>query len=129
MFETALEITEEPISRNDMPGTRFKVAGGGYDGGSHIDVVESKWSPTKYSIIEFLTDPKSRGTGIGGKLLDAAINKYRNEISAACSSKESLTMVYNRGFRGLGDNKEKSLAELEVVRQEYSSVTLTSENI
>tara|TARA_R110000850_G_C9996087_1_gene467983 strand:+ start:30752 stop:33736 length:2985 start_codon:yes stop_codon:yes gene_type:complete len=93
--------------------------------GGSIDIVESEFAPAKNSIVEFFVDEGSRGQGIGGQLLDEAIKKYGGDLSGAFSSKESLQAAYNRGFRGLGGNKGKTLAKLEAERAANSSVTLS----
>jgi len=95
------------------------------DGTGNIDIAESQWSPTKYGITNFLVDEVSRGKGIGGGLLDEAIADYGDELSGAFSSKESLKAAYNRGFRGLGSRKDMDLEQLEKVRRDDSSVSLS----
>lgn len=113
------KIVSAPVAWGDMKGKRYTLGKG------HIDVVESKWSPTSHSIVEFLVDESERGKGIGGQLLDHIITIYGAKLSGAFSSKESLTLAYNRGFRGLGDNKHLDLNGLERERKSDSSVTLS----
>jgi hypothetical protein len=115
-----IKVSKSPFDLGGAVNDRLSIDG------SHIDVVESKWSPTKFSIVEFLTDEKSRGQGKGGKLLDEAITKYGDELSGAFSSKESLTAAYNRGFRPIGDtNKSKSLDQLTEDLRGGGSVTMS----
>ncbi len=115
-----IKVSKSPFDLGGAVNDRLSIDG------SHIDVVESKWSPTKFSIVEFLTDEKSRGQGKGGKLLDEAITKYGDELSGAFSSKESLTAAYNRGFRPIGDtNKSKSLDQLTESLRGGESVTMS----
>jgi len=94
-------------------------------GNAHIDIAESKWSPTKYSIVEFLTGEADRGKGYGSKLMDEAIAKYGSELSGAFSSKESIAMAYKKGFRPLAEEYQgMSVGEL-IQAGKNGSVTMS----
>ena len=115
-----IKTTKSPFNLGGEVNDRLEVDG------AHIDVVESEWSPTKFSIVEFLTDENARGQGKGGRLLDEAISKYGDELSGAFSSKESLTAAYNRGFRPTAsDKKGKSLEQLSSGIKGGESVTMS----
>jgi len=124
LAKKGIKLSKSPFDLGGAVNDRLSVDG------SHIDVVESKWSPTKFSIVEFLTDESARGQGKGGKLLDEAINKYGDELSGAFSSKESLTAAYNRGFRPTAtSNKNKSLEQLSEGLKGGESVTMSFKGV
>ena len=108
---------KSPFAETFDGGERLEVDG------SHIDVVQSKWAPYDNSIVEFLTDESSRGQGKGGVLLDEAIAKYGDSFGGAFSSKESVTMAHNRGFRPLS-NPDATLDQSLASMKENSSVTM-----
>jgi len=113
-----VKLTKSPFDLGGEVNDRLAVDG------AHIDVVESKWSPTKFSIVEFLTDENARGQGKGGQLLDEAIARYGEELTGSFSSKESVKMAYNRGFRPLSDSGI-GLDDALKKQKEDSSITMS----
>lgn len=89
-----------------------------------IDVVQPDGAPYDNSIVNFVVDEDARGTGQGGALLDATVERYGDSLGGAFSSEASVAAAYNRGFRGLGENAGLTLPELQELRAEQSSVTM-----
>jgi ribosomal protein S18 acetylase RimI-like enzyme len=73
----------------------------------------------------YCVDPKHRGKGIGGKLLDFAIRKARNRgkkflrlyTSPSDDSKKALKVYDSRGFKTIGRKKDKR-SKYEIIHQE-----------
>ncbi|MCP4267630.1 MAG: hypothetical protein GY777_19045, partial [Candidatus Brocadiaceae bacterium] len=119
-MDESIKLSKSPFDLGGSINDRLSVDG------SHIDVVESKWSPTKFSIVEFFTDEAARGEGKGGRLLNEAVSKYGSELSGAFSSKESTVAAYNRGFRPtVEEYKNLSLEEIQKKVKEDGSVTMS----
>lgn len=110
--------SESPFAEVFNGGLRLQTESG------VIDVVQPDGAPYNNSIVNFVVDEEARGTGQGGALLDAAVERYGDSLGGAFSSEASVAAAYNRGFRGLGDNAGLSLQELQDVRSEQSSVTM-----
>lgn len=99
----------------DEPQKRTSYAGENGDviqtPGGYIDIQFQKnsTSPRKQSVIGFVVDEDKRGQGIGDKLLKQAKQKYP-DLGGQVSSKASLKVFYNNGFRS-PDMPEASFAE------------------
>lgn len=80
--------------------------------GGYIDIhfQNNPQSPRRHSVVGFLVDEDKRGQGIGHKLLQQAKQKY-SDLGAQVSSKASLKVFYNNGFRA-PEMPEASFPEL-----------------
>lgn len=93
LFETDQITKKQSPQFGHMGAVQFSMLGGS------IDVVpDSKYSPTKSSVVEFIVDEDTRGQGIGTQLLQRAMRDYP-ELGGQVSSAASLKVFYKLGFR------------------------------
>lgn len=90
-------------------GIQIKIEGG------RIDVqFETKFSPRKHSVIDFVVDEDKRGRGLGDTLLKEALKRYE-DLGGQVSSVPSLKLFYKNGFR----NPDMSSSSLEEHLKEF----------
>lgn len=110
-----MDVKDLKKMAQDEPQKRTSYAGENGDviqtPGGYIDIQFQKnsTSPRKQSVIGFVVDEDKRGQGIGDKLLKQAKQKYP-DLGGQVSSKASLKVFYNNGFRS-PDMPEASFAE------------------
>jgi ribosomal protein S18 acetylase RimI-like enzyme len=75
-------------------GTMIKTNGGFID----IQHKNTKYSPRKQSIVNFVVDKDKRGQGIGDSLVKHALTQY-DDLGGQVSSLASLKVLHNNGFR------------------------------
>ncbi len=82
--------------RTSLAGDKGEVL---QEPGGYIDVMhETKYSPRKQGVIDFVVEEAKRGQGIGDRLLKRALEKYP-DLGGQVSSPASLKVFYNNGFR------------------------------
>lgn len=98
--------------------------------GAYVDINEkAKYAPRKITVYGFVVPEKSRGKGIGKKLLSEVLEIYGKEnVSAACSSAASVAVFYSLGFRPTTGKEDKAtLEDCLKMQEEDSSVTMVVE--
>jgi len=73
-------------------------------------LTDGPYSPAKHSITDFVVHEKDRGKGYGDALIKEVIRRYKTDIGAQASSKESVYVLHKNGFR-LWDNKSSTVEE------------------
>lgn len=93
-----------------------------YSKHGHICVLTGgQYSPAKHSITEFVVEERFRSQGFGKELVEEIIRRYKHDIGGQASSKASVKVLYDSGFRMHGD-KTKTLQDAYNSLEEYSSV-------
>lgn len=110
------ESIEEKKSLTNENGTKYSTDGG------YIDVQhkDTKYSPRKQSIVDFVVDDDKRGQGIGSKLIKHALSKH-DDLGGQASSTASVKVMYNHGFRH-PTMPEGSFDDHEEKRKQDSSI-------
>ena len=85
---------KESTSLVKEKGTKYELPSGYID----IQHEDTKYSPRKQSIVDFVVDENKRGEGIGAKLLKHALSKH-DDLGGQASSTASVKVLYNHGFR------------------------------
>jgi GNAT superfamily N-acetyltransferase len=104
-WETGGHIASDNLT---LPGGELKV------------MLDSPYAGGKHAVFKTLVDEEHQNKGIGGKLIDEAIRKYGDKLSAQTSSLNSTRIYYNHGFRPTEDNSATLKETLKMFKDKGS---------
>jgi GNAT superfamily N-acetyltransferase len=96
-FNSFLLESEFDYSKKSLVGDKGEKISthGGYIDVQHKD---TKYSPRKQSIVDFVVDDDKRGKGIGKKLVHHALTRH-SDLGGQASSAASVKVLHGAGFR------------------------------
>jgi hypothetical protein len=115
------EITDniQEFKTKERPGFGTDI----YNDYGHVSILTGgKFSPALHSITDFVIyDESNRGKGYGDALIKEVIRRYKSDIGGQASSKASIVVLHNNGFR-LYNNENSTIEDAFKIMDENSSV-------